>query len=151
MPPDRGKIFFGVFVFLVLMTFPIWLKVARGTGDQGLPLEASRRPRLVLPAGEKNCVEPAAYMRARHMDLLNEWRDAYVRDAAAGRTWHSKVDGRTHKMSLTGTCLKCHEKAGFCDRCHNYMGESPYCFTCHHASPTTTTTTTIPGTAARGR
>jgi hypothetical protein len=35
-------------------------------------------------------------------------------------------------MSLTNTCLDCHpNKDTFCDRCHNYMAVSPYCWDCH--------------------
>jgi len=137
MPPDRGKILFGVILFVGLMLFPVALRLARGKGE--LKLGADGRPELQLPAGEKACVEPTAYMKANHMNLLNTWRDDYVRDAEHGRVWLSKTDGRAHKMSLTGTCLKCHQKAEFCDRCHNFMGETPYCFSCHHTSPTAIT------------
>lgn len=138
MPPDRSKILFGLVLFLGLMTFPFVLRLARGTGagKAAVPLNAENRPVLVMPEGEKACVEPTAYMRAKHMDLLNTWRDAYVRDAEHGRTWRSKADGREHKMSLTGSCLKCHKKVEFCDRCHSFMGESPYCYNCHNVSPT---------------
>jgi hypothetical protein len=135
MPSDRGKILFGLVVFVGVVLFPIGLRLVRGSADPTLPLDNHGRPQLVMPAGAKECVEDVRYMRAKHMDLLNTWRDDYVRDAEGGRVWHG-AGGHTHKMSLTGTCLRCHQKAEFCDRCHTFMGESPYCFTCHHVSPT---------------
>jgi hypothetical protein len=28
--------------------------------------------------------------------------------------------------------MKCHEeRAQFCDKCHTYMGENPFCWDCH--------------------
>jgi hypothetical protein len=135
MPPDRGKILFGLAVFVLVVLFPIGLRLVRGAGDPAVPLDDHGRPKLVMPTTSKECVEDARYMRAKHMDLLNTWRDGYVREAEGGREWHSP-GGHKHKMSLTGSCLRCHQKAEFCDRCHTFMGETPYCFTCHHVSPT---------------
>ena len=41
-------------------------------------------------------------------------------------------NGKVYEKSLTGTCLGCHNKAEFCDRCHAYSGvSSPYCWNCH--------------------
>ena len=39
-----------------------------------------------------------------------------------------------YDISLAGTCMKCHSnKAEFCDRCHDYAGVSPDCWSCHVA------------------
>jgi len=41
-------------------------------------------------------------------------------------------DGTRHEMSLNNTCMKCHaERAQFCDKCHKYLGENPFCWDCH--------------------
>jgi hypothetical protein len=71
-------------------------------------------------------------MRASHMVLLQDWRDAVVRE---GVREYTTADGRTVQMSLTGTCLRaCHtDKAAFCDRCHDYAHVKPSCWSCHVA------------------
>lgn len=118
---DREIIIGGLILFLGLITFPVWYNAAAGTTSKG--------PEPKLPAEEKNCVAPVAYMRISHMELLTTWRDEVVRQ-------HNRkfvaFDGKTHTMSLTQTCMKCHtSKADFCDRCHNYAGVKPYCWDCH--------------------
>jgi len=63
------------------------------------------------------------------MDLLNQWRDDVVRK---GERYYQAFDGTTHEMSLTRNCLGCHvNKDKFCDRCHDYLGVTPYCWDCH--------------------
>ena len=69
-------------------------------------------------------------MRARHMDLLDDWRDRVVREGE--RVYVSDLSGASHEMSLSNTCMDCHSnKAEFCDRCHDYMAVDPYCWDCH--------------------
>ncbi len=118
---DRALIYCGLAAFLALITFPVWYNLAAGG--------TARPPDLPRPAGEKTCVAPVSYMRSSHMDLLTKWRDEVVRRNVRSFT---AFDGRTHRMSLTGTCLNCHSnKAEFCDRCHNYAAVKPYCWDCH--------------------
>lgn len=118
---DRGLILAGLAVFLVLITFPVWYNVAAGTSAKG--------PELKLPTAEKQCVAPKETMRAAHMEMLVGWRDLVVR--RSDRTYRA-WDGKTYTMSLTQTCLKCHDsKEQFCDRCHAYAGLQPYCWDCH--------------------
>lgn len=118
---DRGLIVAGLLAFLVLITFPVWYDLASGT--------TSEAPDPVLPEDEKFCVAPREYMKTSHMELLNDWRDQVVRNNV--RTFVA-YNGRTYRMSFTGTCMGCHtNKADFCDRCHNYAGVDPYCWDCH--------------------
>ena len=117
---DAGKIAAGLLVFGALVTGPVWYGLGRGTGAP---------PDLAKPAGEKQCIEPTSFMRARHMELLNGWRDAVVR-----RDEHVYVasDGKRHEISLTGTCLRCHSDTDkFCNRCHQYAGVEAFCWDCH--------------------
>jgi hypothetical protein len=132
---DTGKIAVGIGVFALLATGPVWY--ALGRGGAGAP------PELPRPAnGAKQCVEPAAFMRARHMELLDAWRDAVVRNA--DRVYVA-TDGTRHEMSLTGTCLRCHEdQEKFCSKCHGYAGVETFCFDCHKAKKGS------PATAALG-
>ena len=133
---DRGPIFAGLLIFVALFTFPVWRGVIART--------VARQPELPLPAGQKDCILPAAQMRKTHMQLLIQWREDKVRH---GITTYTAYDGKKYSVSLTGTCLKCHgDEAGvaqtrpaslssspkFCDTCHRYSGVStPYCFDCH--------------------
>ncbi len=118
---DANKILIGLVIFFGLITLPIWYNVASGKADY-IP-----EPEIITDA--KHCVEPTPYMRDKHMELLNTWKESVVRDGA--RTY-TAMDGQEYKMSLTGTCLDCHSnKAEFCDRCHSYTGVKPYCWDCH--------------------
>lgn len=116
---DTGKILLGLAAFGVLVTTPVWY----GLGRKGEP------PELQRPATAKQCIEPTPFMRARHMELLDTWRDSVVRD---GNRVYVAGDGQHHEMSLTGTCLRCHaEPDKFCVRCHDYAGVEAFCWDCH--------------------
>jgi len=74
-------------------------------------------------------VAPRDYMRTSHTALLVTWREDVVRRGDRG---YVAYDGRHYEKSLTGTCLTCHDdKAKFCDRCHDYAGAKPNCWSCH--------------------
>jgi hypothetical protein len=117
---DAGKIVLGLGVFAGLVTAPVWYAVGRGKGEP---------PELEKPADAKECIEPTSTMRARHMELLDAWRDAVVR---RGQKVYVASDGKHHDMSLTGTCLRCHaDPKKFCIRCHEYAGVEAFCWDCH--------------------
>lgn len=120
---DSGKIFLGIIIFVALFTYPVWYLFTTG--------EAAKKPGLVLPEGEDQleCVHSAEFMRASHMDLLNDWRDKVVRE---GQRIYINPAGNKFEMSMTKTCIGCHSnKAEFCDQCHNYLEVNPYCWDCH--------------------
>ncbi|RJO66758.1 MAG: cytochrome C [Myxococcales bacterium] len=118
---DGKKVIVGLVVFLAFALFPVWYNLAAGTSGY--------MPELKKPEGYTKCVESTPYMRAFHMDLLNQWRDEFVRESDR---YHSAPDGTRYWKSLSGTCMKCHaNKDTFCDRCHNYVGVTPYCWDCH--------------------
>jgi hypothetical protein len=118
---DRGRITAGLAVFVALVAFPLW---------QTLGTSADRaRPELELPVDESSCVESTEYIRAYHMDLLNSWRTAVVRD---GGREYTAASGKVYEMSLTGTCMGCHSNRDtFCTRCHDYADVAPRCWDCH--------------------
>lgn len=118
---DAGKIIIGLVAFIALIAFPIWYNVATGKADYV--------PELEKPVKGDQCVADVEYMRASHMDMLDEWRDLVVRE---GKRIYTAPDGRKFNMSLTSTCLDCHSnKEAFCERCHTYMSVDPYCWDCH--------------------
>ncbi len=119
---DSGKIIIGLFIFVLLITFPIWYN----HGDAG------EVPKLEKPRNATQCVLPAEEMRAEHMQLLNQWRNDVLRDGDRG--FVVEIDGKMYQKSLMNTCMKCHtSKENFCDKCHAYASVSPYCWDCHIA------------------
>jgi len=120
---DKAVITSGVVVFLAVVLFPVWQPlVAAG--------EAAA-PKLEYPQDEskKQCIESKAYMKANHMNLLNAWRNAVVRE---GRKTYTSSTGKPYTMSLTETCLDCHSnRDAFCTRCHDYADVNPICWDCH--------------------
>ena len=117
-----GKVLFGLIIFLALLSFPFVYNMGK---DIKVPI-----PELTDKAKEaKHCVESKEYMRGNHMQLLDDWRDAVVRD---GKKIYVAKNKKRYKMSLQNTCLECHSnKKQFCDRCHGYMDVKPYCWDCH--------------------
>jgi len=124
---DKGKIIAGIIIFFVVATFPFWFNMF---------VEKTPAPELVLTAkaqAAKVCVRDTAFMKANHMQLLNEWRNAVVRNA---ERIYVNAEGKEFNMSLSNTCLDCHSnKAEFCDRCHQYASIEPYCWDCHIDNP----------------
>ncbi|MFP4167619.1 MAG: sulfate reduction electron transfer complex DsrMKJOP subunit DsrJ [Desulfonatronovibrionaceae bacterium] len=117
---DGGKIIVGLAVFVVLFTFPFWFNIGSAAYEE---------PELQEAKEGKECVLPTQEMRAEHMQLLDDWRDDVVREE--DHYYHSS-DGKVYWKSLTMTCMKCHtDKEKFCDKCHNSVDVSPYCWDCH--------------------
>lgn len=120
---DSGKIITGLVIFVILCTFPFWFNLGK---------VAYEAPDLELPEEEKKCVEPTSWMRAHHMQLLNNWRDEVVRENQA--KYLSSFKDKEIEIGLQNTCMDCHDnKEKFCDRCHNRVSVTPYCWDCHIA------------------
>ncbi len=126
---NGGKIIVGLIIFVALFTFPFYYNIGK--------VNAKPEPKIDTPAiqhlapEEKHCVQPKSFMRGGHMQLLNQWRDSAVRD---GSRVYEGMGGKKYYISLQNTCMKCHSnKKEFCDKCHNYMGVTPYCWSCHIA------------------
>ena len=127
---DGGKILLGLAVFLAFALFPFYNNIGK--------VNAKPEPKTDTPAiqewekqyGKKECVESKEYMRSEHMQMLNNWRDAVVRDMY--RQYVSQTSGKKFNMSLQNGCMNCHSnKKKFCDECHTYMSVTPYCWDCH--------------------
>ncbi|AVD70286.1 sulfate reduction electron transfer complex DsrMKJOP subunit DsrJ [Desulfobulbus oralis] len=118
---DRVKIITGLVIFVLLVLIPF---LYNGKASKAVP-------ELSLPTTAKHCVLPADEMRAKHMQLLNTWRDEVVR---SGDRTPVVVDGQAYPKSLQLNCMACHtSKVNFCDRCHDYSSVKPYCWDCHLA------------------
>ncbi|MCX7966340.1 MAG: sulfate reduction electron transfer complex DsrMKJOP subunit DsrJ [Syntrophorhabdaceae bacterium] len=115
------KILISLILFLMVVFLPVGYNVYTG--------KTAYIPVLQPPEQRGECVENVMFMRKKHSLLLEKWRDAYVRD---GIKRYVSING-IYKISLTGTCLECHSnKTQFCDRCHDYLGVKPRCWSCHN-------------------
>jgi len=124
---NGGKIIFGILVFLALATYPFYNNIGKANVN---PTPSIDTP-VIQKMAEKKCIEPKAFMKSEHMQLLNQWRDEAVRN---GNRIYTASDGQKYVISLQNTCMKCHSnKKEFCDKCHSYAGVSPYCWDCHLA------------------
>ena len=125
---EKKLIIAGLIIFVALATFPFWYNLGK----------AAPAPEPVLTeraktANSGQCVMPTDYMKTEHMQLLDLWRHAVVRNTE--RTFVNP-EGKTFQMSLSNTCMDCHaNKPEFCDRCHNYVSVDPYCWDCHIENP----------------
>ena len=118
---DAGKVGIGLLIFVGLFLSPFAYNLTVGRGAQALE--------LAQPRGEV-CIEDLDYMRAHHMDLLDEWRDQVVRDG--NRVKIRGRDGIEYEKSLSKTCLHCHDnQVEFCDKCHDYLSVKLTCWDCH--------------------
>lgn len=124
---NGGKIYAGLAVFVVLAAFPFIYNMGKATVAPELDIKTP----VINELAEKKCVESKEFMRAEHMQMLNNWRDSVVRD---GNRIYVNSEGKNFVMSLQNTCMNCHSnKKNFCDKCHNYMAVKPYCWDCHIA------------------
>jgi len=118
---DGKKIIPGLVLFLGLVTSPLWYNMVSG--------KTGYVPKPEIPADKKECVEPKAYIRVNHKDLLDDWKTSVVRKGA--RIYRAS-NKKTYNMSLTRTCMNCHQdRTKFCDQCHTYAGVTNKCWDCH--------------------
>jgi len=143
-----GKIIAALIIFVAFLTFPFFYNMGKANaGPENLAANLKQ-------AAEPQCVESADYMRTNHMQLLNDWRQAYVRD---GQTEYTNSQGKTFEVNLD-TCTKCHSTGSssnaaglsnpvannvgvsnsavdtsdqFCVSCHDYASVKPTCWDCH--------------------
>jgi hypothetical protein len=124
---DFKYIALGLLIFFGLVLSPIMPNLGKKV--------AAPDPKLDTPAIQKlaqkdrKCVMPTDWMRANHMQLLVDWREAVVRD---GQREFVNPEGKKFTASLSNTCMECHSnKTQFCDQCHNYVAVTPNCWGCH--------------------
>lgn len=118
---NSGKVIIGIIIFVLLALTPFIINMASSADERNIP-------DMKYPEGHEECIRETDYMRAYHMDILNDWRDQVVRENIR----YFNYNGEKLEMSLTNTCMDCHDnKADFCDQCHNYLDVDPYCWDCH--------------------
>lgn len=116
---NSDKVIVGIVIFILFFAMPFWLNFGK----------AKALPKPELPLDTTECVESREYMRAYHMKMLLEWRDKKVRE---GQVYYINSQGKSFKMSLQNTCMKCHRSVEkFCYRCHKTVSAHPDCWNCH--------------------
>ena len=143
-----GKIIASLIIFVAFLTFPFFYNMGKANaGPDNLVANTKITANL-------QCVESTEYMKANHMQLLNQWRQAYVRD---GQTEYTNSQGKTFDVNLN-TCIECHATGAtshavglsnpavknvgvsnssvntsdqFCVSCHNFASVEPTCWSCH--------------------
>jgi len=89
---------------------------------------ATAVPAKAVPVDSTRCIAQTEWMRAHHMQVLNQWRFDSVRH---GNRSYVTRDGRRFDKSLN-TCLGCHNSNPmFCFMCHQYANVKPTCWNCH--------------------
>ncbi len=124
---DKKWIIAGLLLFTVVVLSPVLWNA----------FKTPTPPEPVLSAKAKAagyCVLAKDQMKAGHMQILDVWRDAVVRQ---GERVYKSTNGKEFNMSLSSgenSCIGCHtSKVEFCDKCHNYTSVRPYCWDCHNA------------------
>jgi hypothetical protein len=132
---DAKYIIGGLVVFFIVASCALWPNLGK--------IVPAPQPKLDTPVilklakADRKCILPTQEMRAKHMQMLIDWRENVVRaheqrvTGLRGRDFVAP-DGKVYLASLTKTCLNCHSnKAEFCDKCHNYAQVTPNCWGCH--------------------
>jgi len=145
-----GKIFASLIIFAALFTIPFFYNMGKVNAGPDVALDTP----VIQQLADQQCVESPEFMRANHMQLLNQWREEAVRN---GQTVYINSQGTEFEISLQDTCLKCHatEQASnpvvlnnpantagvsnpaindspeFCASCHDYNAVKPLCWNCH--------------------
>ena len=68
---DGKKIIPGLIIFVGLVALPLWYNLVSG--------KTGYVPKPEIPADKKECVEPKAYIRVNHKNLLEDWKESVVR------------------------------------------------------------------------
>lgn len=120
---DSSKVITGILIFLLLIISPFLYNAATG--------KASYIPEVKIETEATKCIESKEYMRANHMDLLDDWRNEVVRGESR---IYTASDGKEYEKSLTNTCMNCHiSRTDFCVKCHDYAAvKQPKCWDCHN-------------------
>lgn len=98
-----GKIIASLIIFVAILTFPFFYNM--GKANAGPDVNLKTPAILALAPADQQCVESPEFMRANHMQLLNQWRTEAVRN---GQTVYINSLGKSFDMSLQDTCLNCH-------------------------------------------
>lgn len=112
---NKSLVIPGLVIVLLIIFSPI-LYNAKSFGLGEVP-----KPELKINESLTSCVKDTEYMRAYHMKYLEEGREKTVREGIRGTN------------QSVAKCMECHPtRDEFCNECHNYVGVTPECWSCHY-------------------
>lgn len=85
------------------------------------------------------CVQPTAFMRRKHFELILHQRDITVHQGV--RDTDNSLAGCVDchvRMDAQGDHVPVNSSGEFCAACHEYTGATLDCFSCHATTPTGT-------------
>ncbi|MFH0775156.1 MAG: sulfate reduction electron transfer complex DsrMKJOP subunit DsrJ [bacterium] len=113
---DKSKVIPGLVIFVGIVAFPFFINRVNPSSEP------------ILAKSEGKCVQEKDFIKKEHMKILKQWREEVVRE---GKREIIIINGIRYEKSLQKTCLQCHKRESFCDRCHSYADVKPYCWSCH--------------------
>ena len=90
---DKGKILIGLILFILVMTFPFYYNLGRTSVKPQPSLETPE----INAMQKKQCVKPKEFMKAEHMQVLDDWRDSVVRE---GNRVYGEIDGKQELLEF---------------------------------------------------
>ncbi|WP_088186428.1 sulfate reduction electron transfer complex DsrMKJOP subunit DsrJ [Desulfosporosinus sp. FKA] len=119
-----GRIIASLVVFVAFLGFPFFYNMGKANAE---PKNLAENIKLI--ESTQHDIEPASWMIANHMKLLDQWRQAYVRD---GQTIYVNNRGEKFPINInTWSNTVGANSNQFCITCHNYVGVQLNCFSCH--------------------
>ena len=114
----------GLILFVLAFALPVLLNLGKpNTVTQ--PPALSQDEQALQELARKLGVKDVAEFRAKHKQVLADWKNLAVRD---GKRIYVTPDGREVPISLKDLS----SNAELCNTCHDYVGiEKPSCWTCH--------------------
>ena len=114
----------GLILFVLAFTFPVLMSLNKPAA-QTQPPAIAQNEQALQELAQKLGVKNAEEFRAKHKQILAEWKDLAVRD---GKRIYISPDGREIPINLENLA----NQPQYCNDCHNYVGiEKPSCWTCH--------------------
>ena len=122
--PKLRFIALGLFLFLLIFTLPVLLNIGKPKA-QTLPPSIAQNEQALTDLARKLGVKDIDEFRARHKQVLAEWKDLAVRE---GKRIYVTPDGREIPINLEELA----SQPQYCNDCHDFVGiEKPSCWTCH--------------------
>ena len=98
----KTNMIIGLVIFAVLVTVPFWSAIL--SPANGAAPEVSLDTPAINQMADAKCVEDVEWMRAHHMDLLNDWKVEVVREGT--RVITEKMAGTMMGMFLNEQTIK---------------------------------------------
>lgn len=100
----KTKAAIAFIIFLAILTLPFIINAANGSMFHEQQIPSIKSGTLGAVNAQYGAVMPPLEIMTTHMVNMNTIKQQY---------------------GGTSSCLKCHNRADFCDKCHSYVGVKP--------------------------